>query len=316
MRIAIWWSSNGPASMVCPLISYGFGSIGGSLPGRKNIYLFAGLLTFVWSAVVFKFLPDEPRTAKFLTEREKFVALERVNSNNTGLVEHRVKPSQIKEALLDPAVLLLASLMFGAVATNSTTGLFASVIISSLGFNSFQSLCLQIPVGLFGICCGILPTIIILKTNKWRTVILACLMTLSVAGTAILYAAPRTNIGVMLLGYYLNNFYVGCPNLVLALAAANIGGHTQKSTASAAMFIAYCAGSIMSPLIMKAEDHYSSGFLGILICQVYTVVASQAVHFLYLRRNNKAATVQIEDPTDLTFTNLTDRCNKTFHYAT
>jgi hypothetical protein len=40
----------------------------------------------------------------------------------------------------------------------------------------------------------------------------------------------------------------------------------------------------MTLLIMKAQDHYYSGFLGILVYQYYVIVAAQA-HVLNRRRN-------------------------------
>jgi len=301
--------------MIGPLTSYGFGSIGGSLPGWKNIYLWAGFLTFAWSFVVFWALPDDPERARFLSQRERFVALERVRDNNNGLVNSHIKITHIKETLKDPATWLLTTCMFGVVATNSITGLFASVIIKALGFNNLESLCLQIPVGFFGLCCGILPNIVVYKTNKWRTVILSTLMCLSIAGTAILYSIPRNKTGVVLLGYYLNNFYVGCPNLILALVAANVAGHTKKSTVNGCVFVAYCAGSIMSPLIMKAQDNYHSGFLGILVCQAYAVICAQALHYLYLQRNKLRNAEYGSQKPGRPFTDETDMENTNFRYS-
>lgn len=303
--------------MVGPLTSYGFGSISGPLSGWQNIYLFAGLLTVTWSVAVFWFIPDDIQTAKFLSEREKVVAMERVRDNNTGLVEHRIKSSQVLEALLDPITWLLATAMFGATSTNSITGIFASVIISNLGFSDLQSLCLQIPVGAFGlVCCGLIPNYVILKTGKWRSTSLSILMALSLVGTTMLYAVPRSNVALVLVGYYLNNFYVGCPNIVLALVAANIGGHTKKTTVSSIVFVAYCTGSTMSPLIMKSQDNYKSGFLGILVCQSYTVVVAQVIYFVYYRRNKSRDTQWGPQNSGQDFTDETDFDNTNFRYHT
>jgi hypothetical protein len=242
--------------------------------------------------------------------------MERVRDNTTGIADSRIKPTQIREALLDPTTWLLTTLMFGITATNSITGVFSSVIIKSLGFGTLESLCLQIPVGFFGICCGILPNVVVLKTGKWRTVILSTLMGLSIAGTAILYATPHSKTGVVLVGYYFNNFYVGGPNMVLALVAANTAGHTKKSTVNACVFVAYCAGSIMSPLIMKAQDEYHSGFLGILICQVYVIVAAQLLHYVYLRRNKRRTTEHGPHNPGQSITDETDIQNSNFRYST
>lgn len=316
LRIGIWFTaSNGFASMIGPIVNYGFGSIKGSLDGWQNIFLWAGLLTLFWSLVVLWLMPDDPTRAKFLTERERFVALERVRDSNTGLVDHHIKPSQIFEVARDPASLMLITLMFCACVSNSIVGLFASIIIKNLGFNTLQSIALQVPAGFFGICCGIIPMILVLKTNRWRTTIITILTIVSISGTAILYAVPRSLVGVVLLGYYLNNCYTGTPVQVLALAAANTAGHTKKSTLNSCIFIAFCASSIMSPLIMNEKDNYKSGFLGIMVCQAYNIVAAQVLCFLYRTRNKKRDTKYGEKVTGHIFTDETDMQNKNFRYA-
>lgn len=314
-RIAIWWSSNGIVAMVGPMISYGFGSIKGSLAGWKNIYLWAGLLTFAWAWIVLFTLPDNPKTASFLTEREQYVAIERIRDNNAGLVSHQIKWKHVREAVTDPAVLILATMMFGIVSSNAITGNFASIIIKNLGFTTFQSLLLQIPTGFFGVCVGLIPTYFILRTNNWRLVFFSVLATLSLIGSAILYGVPRHKTGIILVGYYFNNCFVGCPNLVLASLAANISGHTKKSTSNSIIFVAYCAGSIMSPLIFKAQDNYHGGFLGIMVCQAYVIVAAQVLHFLYRRRNSHRNTAYGLQKKGEPFTDATDFENSNFRYS-
>jgi hypothetical protein len=185
-------------------LNYGFGSINGSLEGWQNIFLFAGLLTIVWSFIVLWMMPDDPKRAKFLNERQRFVALERVRDNNAGLVDHKIKPKQVLESARDPATFVLTTLMFGACVSNSIVGLFGSIIIQGLGFNKLQAICLQVPAGFFGMCLGIFPPLVVLKTNKWRTTFISIFTTLSITGTAILYGASRSNIAAMLVGYYFN----------------------------------------------------------------------------------------------------------------
>lgn len=301
--------------MIGPPINYGFGSINGSLDGWQNIFLFAGLLTIMWAFVVLWQMPDDPTRAKFLNERERFIALERVRDNNTGLVEHKVKPSQMLEIFRDPASLMLVTLMFCACVSNSIVGLFASIIIQNLGFNTLQSICLQIPAGFFGILCGVLPMILVRKTNRYRTTVISVFTAISISGTAILYGVNRSLVGVVLLGYYLNNCFTATPVQVLALAAANIGGHTKKSTVNSCVFVAFCASSIMSPLIMNQKDNYKSGFLGIMICQAYNIVAAQVLCFLYRMRNKKRDQKFGEKALGHAFTDETDLQNKNFRYA-
>ena len=301
--------------MVGPLISYGFGTIHTSLDHWKPIYLWAGFLTLGWSFIVFWIMPDDSTTAKFFSERERFVAIERVRNNNAGLVSHKIKWNHVREAVTDPAAVLLTTLMFTTVSTNSMTGVFAGLIIKNLGFTTFQSLLLQIPTGFFGVLLALGPLIIVLKTNNYRLVIFAILSIASITGTAILFATPHHKTGVVLVGYYFNNCFVACPAILLGSSAANFSGHTKKSTTNSMIFVAYCAGSIMSPLIMNAKDNYHTGFEGILICQAYAIIASMVLLFVYRRRNKHRDITYGPQKTGEPFRDETDFQNFNFRYS-
>jgi ACS family allantoate permease-like MFS transporter len=49
------------------------------------MFLVTGIVTVLWSIVVFFFLPSSQGTAKFLTKEEPVAAVEMVCGNNTGI---------------------------------------------------------------------------------------------------------------------------------------------------------------------------------------------------------------------------------------
>lgn len=67
----------------------------------KIIFLFCGLLTVVYSISVFLFMPDSPMTAKFLTEDEKIVAVERLRANQMGIVTRKWRWDHVFEVFYD-----------------------------------------------------------------------------------------------------------------------------------------------------------------------------------------------------------------------
>jgi hypothetical protein len=71
----------------------------------------------------------------------------------------------------------------------------------------------------------------------------------------------------------------------------------------------------MSPLIMKSQDNFRTGFLGILVCQAYNIVAAQVLFLLYRRRNNKRDAQYGEKVAGHAFTDETDLQNKNFRYV-
>ncbi|ELR09201.1 hypothetical protein GMDG_03778 [Pseudogymnoascus destructans 20631-21] len=85
LRVSIWYSMNGTATMAAAALSYGLGHIHSSkLYSWQIIYLFCGLLTVVTAPVCYYFLDNDISTARFLTPTERLQGVERLRSNKSG----------------------------------------------------------------------------------------------------------------------------------------------------------------------------------------------------------------------------------------
>jgi MFS family permease len=114
LRQSWWFSSTGWWTIIGGGLNYGFAQVtGGGLRRWQYIYLLAGSLTFLFGLLCFA-LPDSPVTAWFLTEEERFAAVERLRAGQTGVRCVKFKRSQVKEALLDVKVWLVAVMMASA----------------------------------------------------------------------------------------------------------------------------------------------------------------------------------------------------------
>lgn len=56
----------------------------------------------VFSFVMFWFMPDSPIEAKFLSDNDKLIAIERLRMNQMGVISREWRNDHLKEALLDP----------------------------------------------------------------------------------------------------------------------------------------------------------------------------------------------------------------------
>jgi MFS family permease len=102
LRTAYWNAMNGVTFIVGSLFTYGLGHINSdALYKYQIIFLFCGLLTVVYGFVVLVFMPDSPMSAKYLTEREKFIATERLRANQMGVQSGIWKWDQVWETFLD-----------------------------------------------------------------------------------------------------------------------------------------------------------------------------------------------------------------------
>lgn len=116
----MWTLLNGLLPIPFLVIYYAIGtSDGGPLQTWRWIFLLLGVITIVVGVCCFFFLPDTPTDVKWLNDREKAIAIERVARSQTGVKNHvfkwaqvrwnlfvrllgKLKCFQCKEALTDP----------------------------------------------------------------------------------------------------------------------------------------------------------------------------------------------------------------------
>ena len=162
----------------------------------------------MWGIFVFFALPDDPTRARIFNDRERYVALERVRENNSGVTNHHIKWSHIREALLDPITWIYTTMVFGAITPNGVFGTFGSIIIKSLGFNNLQALGIQVPSGFIGFLSEIVPMYIIRRTNNYRFHLFTLFEIITMVGAILLWASPKSNIPALLTGYCMPSFKI------------------------------------------------------------------------------------------------------------
>jgi MFS family permease len=102
LRTAYWNAMNGVTFIVGSLFTYGLGHINSDdMYKYQIIFLFCGLLTVVYGFVVLVFMPDSPMSAKYLTDRERIIATERLRANQMGVQSGIWKWDQVWETFLD-----------------------------------------------------------------------------------------------------------------------------------------------------------------------------------------------------------------------
>jgi MFS family permease len=120
LRLEAYYCTNGIATMIGGLLGYAIGHITtGSLERWMYVFIIFGSVSIVWGIVVLLFLPDIPSTAKFLTERERYVAVERVAANRQGVKNTHFKKYQLVQTLQDPKTWILFIMAVGAQVPNS-----------------------------------------------------------------------------------------------------------------------------------------------------------------------------------------------------
>ena len=91
LKMGIWYSANGLGISLGGLLGYGIGQIKGALASWRYEFLIIGAACCAWGIVIFLFMPDNIVKARFLNDRERRIAIERLKENQTGMENKHLK---------------------------------------------------------------------------------------------------------------------------------------------------------------------------------------------------------------------------------
>ncbi|KAG8170017.1 hypothetical protein KVR01_000762 [Diaporthe batatas] len=288
LRTSYWNAMNGVTSIIGSLFTYGLGHIESKTMFKYQIiFLFCGLLTVAYSIVVFCLMPDSPMETKFLSEREKVIATERLRANQMGVASRTWRWDHVWETARDLKTwcwfiaILAISISSGGITT------FGSLIVKSFGYTSFQTILFNIPFGAIQVI-AIIGTGWIAQRIQRKGLVIAATSVLPTIGTVILLTVPRHQKGVLLFGYYLVSCLAAITPMLFNWQAVNSGGDTKKKCTSAVVFIGMCAGNVIGPLLYSTDQAplYRTGLISNLIMFVLVGVIAALIPF-YLMYLNK-----------------------------
>ena len=179
------------------------------------MFLFAGSLTVLWSFVLLFYFPPDPVRIKGFDDRERYITLARLQTNNAGVRNTHFKRAQVVELMLDIKFWILFAMGFLNQIPNGPGSTFLPIIINGFGFSTFNSLLLYMPYGfLAGIGCFGLPYLASKFPNKRCFIIISGYLTTIIA-SALLWKLPRHGRGPLLFSCYLFPFWGGSFAVIL-----------------------------------------------------------------------------------------------------
>ncbi|KAL7273424.1 hypothetical protein RUND412_003726 [Rhizina undulata] len=282
LRMCIFLAFNGMATMVGALLGYGLGHAHDvALQTWQLIFLVIGVLNFAWACVFLYLVPDSPTSARFLSHRERVIAIDRIAGNMIGVKNPNLKRPQIFEALTDVKTWSLAIIGLGCGVVNGGVSNFASSLIKGYGFSGINATLLQLPTGAFEF---VLVPLAGLGAGYWKDARCWALI-------VILLPPLGGLLGIRLTGLEHKWTLVGCTWLqyliggpvILSwnLLTTNIAGHTKRSISNGLWFLFYAAGNIAGANIFFAREapRYYSALTGLITCYCGMLVVT-----LFLRQ--------------------------------
>lgn len=221
VRVAIWYTTSGWASVFGGFFAW---AIYHAKSFRwQSLFVLYGSLTFCVGVILFFALAASPTDAKWLTEEEKAIALERVRENKTGTEVWRFKPSQLKEAFCDVRLYIVFLLLISTGLPNGGLTAFGKLklrnhifcglsiwltspgptIIAGFGFDTKQTTLLNMGSG----ACTVVGTGVALVVAKHTSRTIAGIYTLTVScvGVIMMFTIPSHQYAARYGGYVLTS---------------------------------------------------------------------------------------------------------------
>ncbi|KAL1956150.1 hypothetical protein VTO42DRAFT_7585 [Malbranchea cinnamomea] len=288
MRTSWWNAMNGVAYILGSLFTYGLGHIRSNvLFSYQIIFLFCGLLTIAYAVIVLVLMPDSPMEAKFLSEREKVIAVQRLRANQMGVMSRHWRWDHVLEAFYDLKTWTWFFLIISISIPSGGIGTFGSLIVQSFGYTNFEAILFNLPVGVLQILAILGGGWAATKIRK-KGLVIRFFALFAAAGTVIMLTVPRSNKGVLLLGHYMVNCLAAITPLVYAWQAQNTAGDTKRKCTSGVVFVGMCTGNIIGPQLYSTSQapEYRPGLTSSLV--MFLLVALFAVtSMLYLMFLNR-----------------------------
>ncbi|KAK8125551.1 uncharacterized protein PG998_001310 [Apiospora kogelbergensis] len=288
-----WWTQHHPVA----------------IKSWQLVFLAIGLFTAAMGAIFLWLMPDSQLNARFLTPKERVMAVERIRVNQQGVGNKHFKWYQCKEALTDPMIWAFVFYSLVADIPNGGISNFFSQLIVSFGYSNVDSLLLGIPGGAIEvvalIACGYLG-----DKYKNRLLFSTVGMLIAIVGMLLITCLPESNSPGRLVGYYLTQASPTPFVALLSLISTNVAGWTKKTTVAAMYLIGYCVGNIIGPQVFRDKDapQYRPAEITIVVCYVVS-----------LRQNRKKAVTRAaagyQKLQGQEFLDLTDRENPEFVYS-
>ncbi|KAF7617477.1 hypothetical protein AFLA_006400 [Aspergillus flavus NRRL3357] len=248
VRTSIYISASSASGAFGGLLAIGLSRIPdwGLIHTWRNIFFFEGLVSVILAVVAFISIPSGPETARFLTESQKQVAVDRMRIDSAGRLTF--------------ADYVSPWFFFGNTCAQSFS-LFSPSIISAMGYT--KELAQLLSVGPYAAAC-VISIVVGYVSDRYhsRGWVIFATVPFGIAGMGMLEFLPTSMPGAKYGALYLAapGIYAFLP-LWLAWAVNNAATPTVKAASAGLVFTVGSLGGILAPWVYLPGDapNYRTG---------------------------------------------------------
>lgn len=297
--ISMWWRKeeqgwrtvlifNTLSSVVNGLLSYAvqFYPYNPLLSRWQLLFLIVGCLSCFVGVLDWIFFPSNASKAWWLTDRQKYIAIQRLASNQTGMVNIHTKWDQVKEAVLDIRTWLYFLISITLNIPNGGLGGFYSIVIQGFNFSVKQLTLMNIPTGVIGWLAALFWVTVARYTKQ---PVLCTMGSIVVCIIGVVVIKTSTNTAGTLAGLYIVYMY-WAPYMVYSqlIMYANVAGTSKKVGVFGISYIGYAVGNLIGPQSFRANEapNYPTAYT-IMLVGYCASLALLGVYAWLCRRDNK-----------------------------
>lgn len=256
LRCGIFLSAAPLATTFAGALAYGITHGHAAIENWRVLFLVEGLPTVVFAFVVFRYLPDSPDTAKFLTEEEKEVAKARAilqtGMEGTERISTKVRWGDIFSTFKSPQTMIMPLMYFSCNVSFASLPVFLPAILTAMGFTSINAQGLTAPPYFlsFLVCIG---TTYVADRTQQRGLMIAGLSV--VGGVGYVLLATVRSVGVRYLGVFLaaSGVFPAIAN-ILPWVLNNQGTDTKRGVGIAMLNIIGQCGPLLGTRVFPSAD--------------------------------------------------------------
>lgn len=259
LQPVFWCSCVGLPVIVAGFIAYGVLHTN-SIPPWKIFMIITGGMTLITTGVVAYIYPADPSKARFLTTKERFFLIKRIQSSaNASITQHVVKKGQVIECIKDPISWLFFSFSFLLMLANNLN-YQQNLLYVSLGVDTLGSTLVSVAGGGFSSAFHLAGAAFIhFFPNMSAWVILGACIPSIASGIAMVTITWENKLALLAMLVLGANTYGLAYIVGLGWSTASASGTSKRFFRHFMFMFAYGISNIISPQLWKGNQGSKEG---------------------------------------------------------
>ncbi|CAA7267224.1 unnamed protein product [Cyclocybe aegerita] len=286
LRFALWFGFATVAGAFGGLIAFGVQHIHSSIRNWRLLFIIEGVPPILLGIATYFFLPNRPESTTYLNDRERQIAVERMNRDSSGDVGAVVNKAHIVAAFRDWRIYAGGVIYFGLNCALASIGAFLPTIITTFGYTNALAQLLTVPP--YAVAAAVLLSFSSTSDRmQSRGIFMGISCCIAGIGYLLLLTVVDDNHARYFATFCITSGTYTSIGLTIAWFGHNLGSETKKATGIPLfMAIGQCGSILGSHLFPQTEGpRYMKGF-GISCGLLFLAALSSVVLSISYRWDN------------------------------